>query len=220
MCDIPYQLLRSRRKTLALQIDREGRLLVRAPLRLSEAKIRAFVREKADWIAAKQQQAQAYHAAHDTWALQDSATLLWFGKPHRLRLEAVPAPLLRDDVLILPLTTTSDDLAHWMQVQFVPFLQERVQLYAHRMGVTPRAVKLSQARRRWGSCSGTNTLHFAWRLVMCPLSCIDYVVVHELAHIPHKDHSPRFWAHVAAFCPQYAQARDWLKTHSYLMEML
>ncbi len=220
MCDIPYRLLRSRRKTLALQIDREGRLIVRAPLRLGDAQIRAFVREKAGWIAAKQQQAQAYHAAHGAWTLQDGERVLWGGTAYRIHLASIAHVQVAEDCLLLPADMTTDGFRHWMQAQFAPLLQERVAFYAARMGVTPRAVRLSNARRRWGSCSGSDTLHFAWRLAMCPRACVDYVVVHELAHIPHKNHSARFWAHVAAFCPAYAQARDWLKCHSYLMDSI
>jgi hypothetical protein len=79
---------------------------------------------------------------------------------------------------------------------------------------------MSEAKRRWGSCGAGNTLNFAWRLVMCPQSVIDYVVVHELSHITYKDHSAKFWTRVATVMPNYREAQDWLRLNRRLMEII
>jgi len=88
------------------------------------------------------------------------------------------------------------------------------------MGVKYASMKMSEAKRRWGSCGAGNTLNFAWRLVMCPQSVIDYVVVHELSHIPYKDHSPKFWTRVATVMPNYKEAQEWLRLNRKLMEVI
>ena len=81
-------------------------------------------------------------------------------------------------------------------------------------------VKLSEAKARWGSCSTKNNLNFSWRLVMCPLSVIDYVAVHELSHITYKNHSPAFWARVKTVLPTYEDDQEWLKANRKLMEII
>lgn len=93
-------------------------------------------------------------------------------------------------------------------------------MYSNVMGVTPGIIKLSEAKARWGSCSTKNNLNFAWRLVMCPLSVIDYVVVHELSHITYKNHSPAFWARVKTVLPTYEDAQEWLRINKKLMEII
>lgn len=90
-------------------------------------------------------------------------------------------------------------------------ITERVELFAKKFGLTFRKVKINSARRRWGSCSTTGNLNFSWRLVRTPLFVIDYVVIHELAHLEHKNHSPDFWKSVQAMYPDTKMARRWLK---------
>ncbi|MDR1272424.1 MAG: M48 family metallopeptidase, partial [Clostridiales Family XIII bacterium] len=87
----------------------------------------------------------------------------------------------------------------------------KTQEYARLMGVTPAAVKVSNASRRWGSCSRKKSLNFAWRLIMADDDAIDYVVVHELAHLTEMNHSPRFWAIVEGIFPDYRERKSKLK---------
>ena len=88
------------------------------------------------------------------------------------------------------------------------------------MGVQYASIKMSEAKRRWGSCGGKNSLNFAWRLVMCPQFVVDYVVVHELSHINRKDHSAKFWARVATVLPNYKDSQDWLRLNRTIMEVI
>ncbi len=89
-------------------------------------------------------------------------------------------------------------------------LQERVSHFGARMGLTPGPVALKEWKRRWGECHPDGTLKFNWRLIMCPPAVIDYVVVHELAHLKVPGHNPRFWGQVAKVLPDYAARRRWL----------
>jgi predicted metal-dependent hydrolase len=91
-------------------------------------------------------------------------------------------------------------------------INERVALYAEKLQLFPQKVAVRDQRRRWGSCSArTGAVNLNWRLVMAPLEVLDYVVVHELSHIKHPNHSPVFWAHVAQFVPDYKVRRKWLR---------
>ena len=166
------ELRRSRRRTLGLEVTREGRVIVRAPLRASAATIERFVREYADWIA----RAQARQ---------------------RARLEAHPVPdAARQAVLIRRAREE---------------LPPKVAHYAQKMGLKPAGIRITSARTRFGSCSAQNRLCFSWRLMDYPDVAVDYVVVHELAHIVHKNHGPRFWALVEQYMPDYRARRAMLR---------
>lgn len=167
-----YTLIRSSRRTMALEITRDGRLLVRAPQRASQAVIDRFVASHADWIAAHLEK-------------------------QRQRAQAHP-PL------------TEDELAALRQ-KARDILPGRVAHYAEWMGVTPTGVKITGAKTRFGSCSAKNSLCFSLYLMAYPDAAVDYVVVHELAHIRHKNHSPAFYAEVARVMPDYRERRKLLK---------
>ncbi len=166
------KLIRSRRRTLGLEVTREGNVIVRAPLRTSAATIDRFVRDHADWIEKAKARQRARLEAHP--------------EPDEARREA----LLRRAREELPLKVT---------------------FYAQRMGVVPTGITITAARTRFGSCSPKNRLCFSWRLMDYPEEAIDYVVVHELAHIVHKNHGPQFWALVERYMPDYRARRNMLR---------
>ncbi len=101
----------------------------------------------------------------------------------------------------------------WYRAQARALVEERVRQYAARYGFSYRQVRITSARTRWGSCSAKGTLCFTWRLVMAPPECIDYVVVHELAHLRVANHSPAFWREVGAILPDYKARRKWLRVN-------
>ncbi len=114
-------------------------------------------------------------------------------------------------------THTEDALSQWYQVSAENIFKERVALYAARMNVAPRAIKLSTARTQWGSCTVQGVLRFNWQLIKMPLRLIDYVVVHELAHLIQMNHSQAFWREVGKICPDYSQLRKELRLYQALL---
>ena len=167
-----YTLIRSSRRTMALEITRDGRLLVRAPQCAPQAVIDRFVASHADWIAAHLEK-------------------------QRQRAQSHP-PLTEDEIAAL-------------RQKARDILPGRVAHYTGRMGVTPTGVKITGAKTRFGSCSAKNSLCFSLYLMAYPDAAVDYVVVHELAHIRHKNHSPAFYAEVARVMPDYRERRKLLK---------
>ncbi len=167
-----YEIVRSRRRTVALEVTREGRVLVRAPLRMPQGEIERFVASHAAWLEKAQAKVAARQAAHPPLTEQETAAF-------RQRAKEV--------------------------------LPGRVAHYAAIMGVTPTSVKVTSARTRFGSCSGKNGICFSLHLMQYPEEAIDYVVVHELAHIRHHDHSPAFYAEVAKVLPDYKERMKLLK---------
>ena len=167
-----YTVIRSRRRTIALEITRDARVVVRAPLRAGKRDIDRFVAGHSDWIARHLEKRQQYLAAHPTPTEDEIAAL-------RQQAKAV-----------LP-----GKAAQWAAV----------------MGVQPTGVKITSARTRFGSCSAKNSLCFSLYLMQYPEEAIDYVVVHELAHIRHRNHGPDFYAEVARYMPDYKRRMALLK---------
>ena len=167
-----YEIIRSRRRTVALEVTREGRVLVRAPQRMSREEIERFVASHAAWLEKAQARVAARQAAHPPLSEREIAAL-------RQRAREV--------------------------------LPGKVAHYAAIMGVTPASVKITSARTRFGSCSGKNRLSFSLYLMVYPPDAIEYVVVHELAHIRHHDHSPAFYREVETYLPDWKRRRDLLR---------
>jgi len=217
------QLIRSRRKTIALIINRQGQLVVRAPLRATRAQIDAFVAEKADWVRTHQASQRA-RPQPKAVQFRTGESFLFLGQSYLLNLAPGTPPLeLRGGVFRLAqaaLPQAAQLFQAWYRRQARAVLAERVTLHAARLGFTPGTLRITSAHTRWGSCSSRGTLSFPWRLVLAPLEVVDYVVVHELVHLAVKNHSPAFWQRVTAAYPQAQAARRWLKDHSGLGEEL
>ena len=220
MQEIAYQVVRSNRKSVALVIDNEANLIVRAPARMPDAVIDEFVRKKKRWINEKQQQVAVFGENHTPVVVETGESIMYLGSNYAIIKNDGDEVEVSGNELIVPENYDIEALIAWLKGQAMQIISERVTLYANVMGVTPGTVKLSEAKARWGSCSTKNNLNFAWRLVMCPLSVIDYVVVHELSHITYKNHSPAFWARVKTVLPTYEDGQEWLKLNKKLMEII
>lgn len=214
------EVVRSRRKTIALVVQSDGRLVVRAPLRTSQKIIDAFVTSKADWIE-KSRQSQVARRKFFPKRHFSPGELFWYlGKQYPLTLVASQRPALQFH-LAFELDEKSAVQAkkrfeQWYREQARLYLTERVQYFAHLYNFQYKPVKITSARTRWGSCSARGTLSFAWRLIMAPPEIIDYVVLHELAHTVQHNHGQQFWSLVQSMQPDYAAKRKWLKQNGHL----
>ncbi len=101
----------------------------------------------------------------------------------------------------------------WLKGEALSLFRRRVEHYVAALEIAVPRIRLSDARSRWGSCNGRGELRFNWRVMMAPMSLVDYVVAHELAHLVVMDHSKRFWSLVAEHCPDWRAHRRWLKEH-------
>lgn len=213
-------MVRSKRKTLALTIDRQGQLQVRAPLKIEKAVIEDFIRRKAAWIARKREQVTTDIEKRRPLTLVEGETVSFLGKEYIVRRGGVAAVAMAGDFIRIPENMWVAGFEDWLRKEAAVFIGGRVDHFSRLMGLSYTSVKMSAAKRRWGSCGPKNTLNFAWPLVMCPPPVIDYVVVHELSHIAHKNHGPHFWRQVAAVLPRYKEYRGWLQNNSYILEIV
>lgn len=210
------QIIHTKRKSIAIIIQRDGSITVRAPLRASDRTIRAFVEKNADWIRSKQALVKTDYplAAPKKYANGEN---FWFmGKQYPLEIidKGKPSLQLLDerfylDKMALPIAQSY--FAHWYKIQAQRIIPQRVKVIAAVNGFIYHQVKITSARTRWGSCSSKGSLCFSWRLIMAPPAVIDYVVIHELVHLEEKNHGKAFWAKVNALMPDYKQKIAWLK---------
>ncbi len=208
------KLVRAKRRTIALILERDGSLTVRAPRRATLLDIHGFITEKTDWILRSREKLKAM-VAHPKKEYVDGERFLFIGEEYELRLVPPQRPALKFDGGFTLSTSARErgeaDFTKWYKTQANTVFTERVQFYAAQHGFEPKQVKVNSAKTRWGSCTSSGTINFTWRLVMAPLEVIDYVVLHELAHLKVKNHSPRFWKLVESLCPDFKRQRKWLK---------
>ncbi len=215
------EFIRAKRRSISIQVRADGKVIVRAPLRVAEKTVRAFVESKADWIERKKAEV-AQRPPITEHSFRDGDVFLLLGR--EIPLSLVPtqraALTLTDAAFLLSAKAqpnAADVFEKWYKAYALQVLSERVQLYATQHGFKPARIRITSARTRWGSCSTNGTLSFTWRLVMAPLDVVDYVVIHELVHLRVHNHSKTFWDGVAALMPDYKRCMAWLKSNSRLM---
>jgi predicted metal-dependent hydrolase len=217
------QLIRSKRKTIGLYIERDGRLIVRAPRQVPRAWIDAFVREKEAWILEKQALAWQMAEGNRPRQFVESESFLFLGQAYPLKLvDRQPKPLVFNAGFHLRIADQARAAAvfeTWYRGQARQLIGERVAWFAGQHGFQYMKIRISGARTRWGSSSTSGTLSFTWRLVMAPLEMIDYVVVHELVHTRVRNHSPAYWEALAAIMPDYKPRRDWFYQNGHTLTL-
>ena len=215
------RIIRSRRRTLALVIEDDGRLTVRVPLRASEGAIHRFVTEHEGWILARQKTARVRAARFAPKRYVSGEVFLYLGEPYRLEIVDTQRPSLAFDggfrLAKASVPGAAKLFEKWYRQRAFEAISERVEWYSAGHGFEHHGVAISSARKQWGSCGPTGNLRFTWRLVMAPLAIIDYVVVHELVHLRYRGHGTRFWGKVKSILPDFRDRREWLNQNGYLL---
>ena len=210
-----YLLKRSARRTIGLKITREG-LTVTLPRQLPESEAERAILKKLDWIQDKLADLKKIHTSPAQLAC--GQPVLWLGETCALQTGSARTRL-QEGVLYLPALNNHEQivsgLTRFYQRSARTHFAEHVRIWSERMGLEPSRIALSSARGRWGSCSSDGSLRLNWRLMQAPLAVIEYVIIHELAHLAELNHSARFWAIVETHCPSWKKHRDWLKQHGY-----
>jgi predicted metal-dependent hydrolase len=218
-----YALKRSSRRSIGFAIDSNG-LMITAPRWVTLADIETAISEKQRWIFTKlaEWQNRVEQRALPRVEWKDGALVPYLGQPVRVSLGTASGALEFDAqqaALAVPLPRDADPqqikdrVQGWLQNEAKRLFGERLDIYAQKLGASYRAYALSSAATRWGSCSSDGKIRLNWRLIHFPLSIIDYVVAHELAHLREMNHSPRFWQTVESIFPEFREARQNLKHH-------
>ena len=216
----PHEIIRSSRKTLTISIDPFGRLIVRAPMRCEQKRIDDFLREKEAWILRKQAERQGAGIQLPPENL-DGYEFLILG--NRCKIVCIDEDKIGFNkargLVYLPKKNTRKRLVEWLKENALRIFTKVTSQRAAQMGVSFQAVKINSARGSWGLCTADNVIKYSYRLLFAPKDVVEYVIVHELAHVTHKNHSARFWSEVAKYVPDYKTKRAWLKKYSAVMEI-
>ena len=221
---IEYTLKRSlRRRSITFVIDEDG-LRVGAPWHASQRRIESLLGKHARWIGRKLGEWRARRPPPFTW--QAGAAVMALGEPLTLALDpARPATARDGNLLCIAVDEETDSgvlaarVTAWLRGTAQGWFEQRAAHYAPALGVPLPAIYLSNAKSRWGSCHPDGRVRLNWRLIQVPPDLIDYVIVHELAHLREPNHSQSFWRWVAGVLPDYEQRRHALRrdSHRYLL---
>ena len=208
--DLNIEYRRSpRRKSIGIQVTTEGKVVVTLPRGASRESLARALEKHGAWIELRVAERRA------AWGRLKEGEAFFLGRAYRLTAVrgATGAVSLHGRDIRIPLDRGADPwppLSAWYREQALSVIAGRVRHFAGQMGLTPGPVALKEWKRRWGECNPDGQLRFNWRLILCPPAVIDYVVVHELAHLLVPGHNPRFWGQVAKVVPDYAARRRWL----------
>jgi predicted metal-dependent hydrolase len=224
-----YQVVRSkrRRKTMTLQITREGKVVIRAPLRTPDNEIEHFFYSRQLWIAKKLRGKEIQEElSAKPRRFKEGEEFFYLGDPYKLVISESngtrKALILSHGTFQLASEKASQAkelFVKWYRERAKEVFGERVRFWSSRFDLTPKGITITSAWQRYGSCSAKDSLSFSWRLLMAPYPVIDYIIVHELAHIKEKNHSKKFWQHLEGLMPGYETQKGWLRENSHLLRL-
>jgi len=235
---LEYQLIRSaRRKTIALQVS-NAKVIVRAPKFVNTAYVEQLIQLKLSWLEQKvaEQKQKSLVNPHFTLQFSDQqqankALIYIDGAPHKIRIEFGDKSVIHNKaeqsltVILSPryqqhelhsaliLAKVKAQIEFWFKASIEDYVRQKLVIYSTSIPLYPTAFKVRKYKARWGSCNSRGELSFNHLLKMLPSWVIDYVIVHELCHLKHMNHSSKFWQLLAQHCPDYQNAKNWLQQH-------
>jgi predicted metal-dependent hydrolase len=228
--DIQYHLLPGvARKTTDIVIERDGLITVRPPKRMSAEEVDETVLAKRMWIYRNLAEWEDLNATRVVREWVNGESFLYLGSQYRLSLvENQEEDLkLKEGRFCLRRELLMHGGAAAAQKAFETFysnkgeerLAARVRFYEPKVGIRAGSVTVKELGFRWAACMQSGDVHFHWRCLMAPLTVIDYIVVHELCHLRHRDHSDAFWNEVDKILPDYKQRKEWLRLHGVRLDL-
>lgn len=219
--EIPYEVIRSRRKTADIVIERDGRVLVRAPESIPDEKIEDIVAAKRYWIYKNLAEWRDLNSTRVLRDYRNGEGFLYRGRSYRLLLVANQAESLqlKNGRFCLRRDLVESGGIHMAKEAFRNFhiqhgqsiIPKRVEYFAPKVGVKSRSVSVKDLGNRWATCAANGDLTFHWKCMMAPGTILDYIVVHELCHFHHLDHTDAFWNEVDKVMPAYRERKEWLR---------
>lgn len=224
-----YKIVRSQRKTIGIIIKVDQELLVRAPQTTSLKNIERLLHKKTDWILRKLKKVAQIKPAPAAKKFINGEQFSYLGQKYELIIKnssaAAKVELFSNKIIVnYPAVQQGDYqarqpiirkiLVDWYRKQAKIKIEQRILNYKDLLGVEPNRIVVKKQRKRWGSCSSKGNLNFNWKIIMAPPPIIDYLVVHELSHLVHANHSKAFWQTVASLIPEVEKKREWLRINA------
>ena len=201
-----------RRTRIAFLIrPQDGRLEVRAPTGISRTRLELVVRSNAELIERLREDYRRHRSGCPEFRFEEGGEFFYLGTLFPLRFSR--RVLAFDNAFLVPAgppEAVKESLTRLYRRLALEYLTGRVTCFEEQFALEPRRLKISSASSRWGSCTRDGNISFTWKLIQCPAPVVDYVVIHELAHLLELNHSARFWNHVARMCPDFRRHRRFL----------
>lgn len=217
------RLVRSKRRTIAIEIDMDGSLVVRAPLHASQDEIDALLLQRKEWIKGKLSLADKFAREAPPKQFSVGEQFLYLGHLYALEIvENQADPLVLRDAFRLAAHAREHArqvFIDWYRGQAKQVISERAARLAGKHSFSSPPIRITSAKSRWGSCGTKGRLNFPWRLVMAPEEVIDYVILHELAHLRVRNHSRAYWDVVRRLSPDYKVHRKWLHENGHRLSL-
>lgn len=233
---LQVHIIRSKRKTVCLSVNKDGSVAVKAPLRYpTDKEIAGFIEQKMDWILKQREIQQDREDMKLVRRFETDYSFPYLGEECLIEMQSgrktkisyengkilIKTPFY--DTLVanyeavenkIAIEKLQSDLKKWYKKQAAAYLTKRVAYYKDVVGVTVNSVSIKSRKSQWGSCDSNGNITFSWRLVMARPEAIDYVVIHELCHRKHMDHSRDFWNQVQKYMPDFKVQKQWLEENS------
>jgi predicted metal-dependent hydrolase len=226
---IDFEVIYRDRKTLEIRVEPPDKIQVISPKGLKDEIIREKVKSKGKWIIGKLLDFKDTGYIPFEREFVNGESFMYLGRNYLLKINinndlSRPKVELLDGKLQISSPTKDQNilkkaLEKWYRRQAEKIILKRVEFYKHKFNVVPRQVKIKQQKKRWGSCTSKGDLLFNWRTIMAPSPVIDYIIVHELSHLIHKNHSGKFWKSVESILPDYKDRKKWLKDYGVRMDL-
>ena len=225
MMELTYTVIRSaKRKKVTITVERDRSIVIHVPSNMTDEAVRAVVGRKHQWLYAKLRHPQKYKdkPAPPGKEVVNGESALFLGTEYKIEITETSSRTIEFDQGFLVPTACElgrqQVLKDWYVAQAEEIIIPRVQQCAHELGVKFTTACVVDNRYRWGSCTLNDKVTFNWRLVKAPMFVIDYVIVHELAHLIESNHTPRFWSIIRAKIPFMTKAKAWLKENGQTLE--
>lgn len=216
---IPVSVEYKKTSRLSMTFDKGGTLIVTVPLRATESDILRFLSDHRRWIRIHYTKAVAFAEAHEDIKVEEGGHLPYLGENLTVHIGGKTRTTKTENEIIFPEGADEEEYIKWLKKKAKEYLPAKLALKSESTGIPFRRTRISGAKKSWGSCSPDGTISLSWRLMMCPPEAIDYVIVHELCHRLHMDHSKEFWAEVESRMPDYKKRKKWLDANSFLMDL-
>jgi hypothetical protein len=222
--DITYYLKQSNRKTISIYIERDGKVSVLAPEKLSKEEIENVIEKKRYWIYSQLEEWEELNRTKVSRRFVNGEGYLYLGRSYRLKIvdkQDVPLKLFQGYFCLRKSDINKADeiFRNYYKEKGYIKITERVDYYKDMLGVIPSKIRVIELKNRWASCSESGLLNFHWKCIMAPITVIDYIVVHELTHFIYPNHTDAFWNTVDKVLPDYMERKQWLRENGAGMEL-
>jgi hypothetical protein len=220
--NIDYSIVYTKRKTISIIVERDRRVIVRAPINTKKEVIEKEIIKRKRLIQDKINHNQKYPIDKQPKEFVSGESILYLGKNYKLFVvdENIEDVVFDSKFFISKSNQHKANkiFREWYIKSANEIIVPKAEEIAKKIGVKYNSLNILDLKYRWGSCTPKDNIHFNWRLIKAPMTVIEYIIVHELTHLLESNHTPEFWNRVAAQLPNYTKARNWLKEYGYELE--